>query len=102
MIPLFYISIIVPFIIQENKTEKVTLNPSVLLFLYSVIYAVKAVCLLELINLIDNAENNVKAEINRFGLKAVGHIAPGVIIVSEHRVLGREGNGLDARSGHRR
>ena len=64
--------------------------------------AVVAVLLLERGDLFDHAEHHVKAVADRFKLKAVGHIAPSMIIVGQHGVLRRKSDGLHASFRHGR
>ena len=64
--------------------------------------AVVAVLLLERGDLFDHAEHHIKAVADRFKLKAVGHIAPSMIIIRQNGVLRRKSDGLHASFCHGR
>jgi len=57
--------------------------------------------LLELVDLVDNAEDNIESVADSVNAEALGHIVPGVIIIGQGRILSRKCNGLHARLGHR-
>ena len=64
------------------------------------VHPIVPVFLLELSDLVDHAQNDLKASANGLRRKALGAVAEGVVVVGQNRVLGRKGDGFDPRPCH--